>query len=93
MAQVSGTARGSVNTLRRIVKEMRQTLPKDKPVRSQPLTKYILNEYRRHQVTTKQHCKAGQDMEHLSNTYDFADSDLATPQNDFIWIGGKKKRV
>ena len=69
MAQVGGTARGSVNGLRRLIKEMRHTLPKDKPVGNQPLTKYIMNEYRRHQVTSKQHCKAGQEMEHLSNTY------------------------
>ena len=69
MAQVGGPARGSVNGLRRLIKEMRHTLPKDKPVGNQPLTKYIMNEYRRHQVTSKQHCKAGQEMEHLSNTY------------------------
>ena len=52
MAHITGTARGSINTLRRVIKEMRQTLPKEKPVSDQPLTKYILNEYRRHQVTS-----------------------------------------
>ena len=69
MVGLSGPTRGSLNSLRRIISEMRLTLPNDKPVRNQPLTKYIMNEYRRHQITTKQHCKAGQEMEHLSNTY------------------------
>ena len=69
MAGVGGTARPVMSSLRQIIKEMRRNLPEKKDVHKQPLTKYIFNEFRRHQTTSKQHCKAGQEMEHLSSTY------------------------
>ena len=69
MAGVSVNVRPALSSLRQIVKEMRRNLPKDTHVRSQPLTKYIINEFRRHQTTSKQHCKAGQEMEHLCSNY------------------------
>lgn len=70
MAGTSGTARPAMSSLRQIIREMRRNLPDNKPqVRNQPLTNYILKEFRRHQTTSKQHCKAGQEMEHLTNTY------------------------
>ena len=69
MAGVSGKTRPVIGSLRQIIKEMRLNLPEGKNVRHQPLTKYIFNEFKRHQTTSKQHCKAGQEMEHLSSTY------------------------
>ena len=69
MTVVRGKARPVINSLRQIIKEMRLNLPENTNVRHQPLMKYIFNEFRRHQTTSKQHCKAGQEMEHLSTTY------------------------
>ena len=69
MAGVVRSTRPVISSLRQIIKEMRLNLPEDKNVRQQPLMKYIFNEFRRHQVTAKQHCKAGQEMQHLSSTY------------------------
>ena len=70
MAAASGSTRPVVSSLRQIIREMRRNLPDDKRhVRNQPLTNYILKEFRRHQTTSKLHCKAGQEMEHLTSTY------------------------
>lgn len=69
MASVSAKAPSALVSLRQIIKEMRRNLPKGKPVQNQPLTRYILSEVRRHQTTSKQHCKPGQEMEHLSSNY------------------------
>ena len=66
---MAGNTRSVIGSLRQIIKEMRLNLPEGKNVRNQPLTKYIFNEFKRHQTTSKQHCKAGQEMEHLSSTY------------------------
>ena len=69
MAGVSST-RPALSTLRHLLREIRRNLPTQESKRcNQPLVNYILQEYRRHQVTSKQHCKPGQEMEHLANTY------------------------
>ena len=37
--------------------------------RDMRITQYILEQYRRYQVTEKQHCKAALEMNHLADTY------------------------
>ena len=69
MAGVSGNTRSALNSLRIVISEMRRNLLNGSKVRNQPLTKYILQEFRRHETTTQQHCKAAVEMEHLTNTY------------------------
>ena len=70
MAGASRATRPVINSLRQIIKETRLNLPADKPhVRNQPLIRYILKEFKRHRTTSKQHCKAEQEMEHLASTY------------------------
>ena len=70
MAGSSTASRPVLRSLRQIIQEIRLNLPKDKlQVRNEPLMGYILQEFRRHQTTSKQHCKAGQEMEHLANAY------------------------
>jgi len=54
--------------LTQILHEVRRSVT-SKSVRSLPLTSHILDQYRRHQVTEKQHCKANQELSHLASSY------------------------
>lgn len=54
--------------VRTVFRELRCSLNQPK-IKDLKITQYILNQYRKHQITEKQHCKAAQEMNHLVDTY------------------------
>lgn len=57
-----------MTTLRQLLHEVRLATTGHK-IRGTPLVNYIFQQYRRHQITDKQHCKANEEMKHLADTY------------------------
>ena len=58
-----------MTVLRQILREIRLNLPHGKKVQRQPLTSYILNHYRKNQLTENQYCKGSLEMSHLASSY------------------------
>ena len=54
--------------LRRVLNELRLSTENPK-MKDAKITQYIMNQYRKHQTTEKQHCKAAQEMTHLADSY------------------------
>lgn len=59
-------AANPVAILRGIVREWRHSQPK---VTGKPFTMYLLQQYRKNQVTTERTCKSQEEMQHLAQTY------------------------
>lgn len=55
--------------LRKLVSEIRHTLPSGYKVQNARITRYVLKQYKMHQVSQEQRCKAAAEMSHLANTY------------------------
>lgn len=55
--------------LRSLIREIRHTLKAGAKVQDARITQYVLKQYKLHQVSQEQTCKAAQEMSHLSNTY------------------------
>ena len=57
---------------RSVMREIRLSLAcasSGKKLNQSPIASYIMEQYRRHQVTQKQHCKATMEMTYLADTY------------------------
>lgn len=54
--------------LRRILSELRNSSSRAK-VQELPLAQYILQQYRKYQVTDQQFCKEREEMHHFAETY------------------------
>jgi len=60
----------SLQTLRQILREVRLSTGALGLVRKNlPLTSHLMAQYRKHQVTEKQHCKASLELNHLADSY------------------------
>jgi hypothetical protein len=56
--------------LKRVLNEVRLSMNNDKfKLKDAPIATYILDQYRKYQTTEKQLCKAGEEMNHLSDSY------------------------
>lgn len=56
------------NVLRRLLAELRVSSSRAK-VQELPLAQYIIQQYRKYQVTDQQLCKEREEMHHLAQTY------------------------
>jgi len=55
--------------LRRLLNEVRLSFDSGIKVQDKRITQYILNQYKKHQVTEKQNCKAAQEMTFLADSF------------------------
>ena len=56
-------------SVRRVFTELRRSLDHGAKVKDLRISQYIMEQYRKHQLTEKQHCKATQEMNHLVDSY------------------------
>ncbi|KAK9887194.1 hypothetical protein WA026_021035 [Henosepilachna vigintioctopunctata] len=59
---------GGTSTLRQIISELRQVIPKEN-LKDNLMLKYIVNQYRKYQTTDEQLCKAKEEMDFMAKTY------------------------
>jgi len=59
----------ALKSLRRLTSELRHALGSDVKLRDTRITQHILNQFRKHQVTGRQNCKAAQEMTYLADSY------------------------
>lgn len=55
--------------LRQLLAEVRKSLPEGTKVGQLPLTRYILEQYRRNAVTAKQYCRAEEDAANVADSF------------------------
>jgi len=55
--------------LRRLTSELRQAFGPSVKLRDTRITQYVMDQYRKHQITEKQNCKAAQEMTYLADSY------------------------
>jgi len=55
--------------LRRLTSELRHAFGPGVKLHDTRITQHILTQYRKHQVTERQNCKAAQEMTHLADSY------------------------
>ncbi|XP_022899882.1 protein FMC1 homolog isoform X2 [Onthophagus taurus] len=55
--------------LRNIISEMRHTLPSNKKLNENLTMRYILSQFRKHQLTDQQYCKANEEMKFMATSY------------------------
>ncbi|XP_059083433.1 protein FMC1 homolog [Tigriopus californicus] len=58
------------STLRGILRELRHLHPDETKLQGSASANFLLNQFRRHEVTEKQHCKANEEMNHLANSFE-----------------------
>ncbi|CAL1272773.1 unnamed protein product [Larinioides sclopetarius] len=58
-----------LSVLRRISHELRRANPILKPVSQTTAFSYLMNEYRKHQVTEKRTCKSAEELSTMAKTY------------------------
>ncbi|GFT15745.1 protein FMC1 homolog [Nephila pilipes] len=59
----------TLSVLRGISQELRRANPNLKPVSQSIAFTYLINEYRRHQVTEKRTCKSAEELNIIAKTY------------------------
>ncbi|GFW13517.1 protein FMC1 homolog [Trichonephila clavipes] len=59
----------TLSVLRGITHELRRANPNLKPVSQGLAFSYLINEYRRHQVTEKRTCKSAEELNTMAKTY------------------------
>ncbi|XP_070546979.1 protein FMC1 homolog [Ptychodera flava] len=64
----SGGRLQTMSTFRSLLKELRHC-HKDRPLQNTMAYNYIMDQYRKHQVTSKKICKGHNEMQHKAQTY------------------------
>ena len=59
----------ATRALRRVLSELRLSVEDPKSIKNARVTQYIMQQYRKHQTTERQHCKAAAEMTHLADSY------------------------
>ena len=59
----------STKLLRKVLSELRPTLDSGLKLKDSRMAGYILDQYRKHQVTERQTCKAAQEMTFMADAY------------------------
>lgn len=59
----------STKAVRRLLSEIRHTLSQPQKLKDAKITQYIMTQYKKHQITERQNCKAAQEMTHLADSY------------------------
>lgn len=55
--------------VRRVFTELRRSSDHGARVKDLKISQYIMEQYRKHQLTEKQYCKAAEEMNHLASSY------------------------